>query len=248
MDFRCPGCGFDDLWGDGWGGCGEKVVRCEKCGGRWLRDGGQPVSEEPTTDTSTQTVEETPDQPPLKVVQPRPRDEIVRDVLLLRNAALRLLVKEVAHDSMTVSARDYEFALDLGHYSPGRLIAAAHRCIHSEYRTSWSFELQNWYWHASPRSDLYRSRSETAILGRWQQDRLAHALTEFSDDDLWVPLRRIGVREHATPEQALLQAPSGYSDGMPPLPPGRPPSVPLSQSGGYYPGSVPAEEHWPGRR
>ena len=261
MDFHCPGCSSDDLWGDGWGGWGEKIVRCESCGGRWLRDSGEPVAGEPTIDTSARaveirTVEErvveaAPDRPPLEVVRPRPGAEVVRDVRLLRHACLRLLLPELARDRMAVGVRAYDFARDLGHYSPGRLIAGAHRYIHSEYRSGphrrgWSFQFRSWYWHTSTRSDLYRSGSEAAILGLWQQERLVHELVELGDDDLWVPIRLIGVRDHATSEQALPPAPQGYWDGRPKLPPGRPPSVPLSQSGGYHPGSVPAKEQWPG--
>ena len=262
MDLHCPDCGSDDLWGDGWGALGEKIVRCEDCRGRWFRDTGDPVHQEPTIETSApeREVEDAPEGSPIdhhgrpiQVVQPRPRVEIIRDVRLLQDACLRLLVPELARGRMVVGARADAVALDLGQYSPGRLIAAAHRCVRTEYRSdphlkSWRFDLRNWHGHASPRSDLYRSPSETVVFRLWQQERLVHGLAELNDYDLWVRLRFIGVRDHAPSEQALPQAPRGYWDGTPLLPPGRPPSVPLSQSGGYHPGSVPAEEHWPGRR
>ena len=262
MDFHCPNCGSDELWGDGWGDLGEKIVRCADCEGRWLRDTGVRVYQAPAIDTSTPEREgdDAPDGSrvdqhgrPIEVVQPRPRTETIRDVWLLQDACLRLLVPELAKGRMAVGARADAIALDLGHHSAGRLIAAAHRCVRAGYRSdphlkNWRLDLRNWYGHASPRSDLYRSPSETAVFRLWQQERLAYSLTELCDDDLWVPLRFIGVQEHASSEQALPQAPRGYWDGLLLLPPGRPSSVPLSQSGGYHPGSVPAEEHWPGRR
>ena len=256
MDLHCPDCGSDDLWGDGWGALGEKIVRCEHCGRRSFRDSGDPVHEQPTVETSPtpeRKVDGDADEPAVEIIQPRPRMDVIRDIELLRNACLDLLAPELPRPGMAGGPTAEATALDLGHCSSGRLIAAAHRCVRTEYRDDpdlkcWRLDLRNWYWHASTRSDLYRSPREADIFKLWQQERRTSRLAEFSDDDLWVPLRFVGVREDATSEPALPRAPRGYWDGMPRLPPGRPPSVPLSQSGGYHPGSVPAEEQWPGRR